>query len=242
MSTKINLNILHDKIFVFEKAIPNAKEMFEYFDKTSNLAVSEWQDWRDDTWNQNYGKTKSFHQKYWNENDCDEKTLSYLNNFRKILLQCVEIYKEKNNVKVDFRPEKSFAISVYNLLHQLNFHIDTPDDYVGEEHSILIYWTDDYIGGELYFESYPLELKPNAGDIIIFSSTDKELSHGTKLLTEGTKAFTIQMWHDGPGKGYVPLCKCEICLVRPQRCGIDRALYVPNISNSYQLPLDFDEN
>lgn len=220
----MDLKVLHDKIFIFEKAIPNAKEMFDHFDIINNLAVSEWDEWRDDHCNRNYGKTKSFHQKYWNEKDCDLKSLNYLNQFRSTFEKCAEIYAEKNKVKVKMTAEKNFAISVYEKDSELGLHIDTPDNWQEEEHSILIYWTDQYQGGELYFDKYNTEFKPNAGDIIFFSSTDKDLLHGTKLVTSGVKAFTIQMW-SGAGKGYVPLCKCDQCLKRPGRCGADKGLY-----------------
>lgn len=223
----MDLDILHDKIFVFKKAIPNAKEMYDHFKDISNSAVSEWEDWRDDYGNKDYGKTKSFYQKYWSNEYCDEQSLSYLNNFIEILEQSTRIYAEKNNVKTERRKEKNFAMSSYNEKgSELPMHIDTPDNYIGEEHSILIYWNEDYEGGELYFENYPEIIKPNSGDIIIFSSTDKDLNHGTKPVTKGIKVFTLQMWVDGPGKGYIPLCTCEECLKRPGRCGKDRSLYL----------------
>lgn len=199
----MNLKIFHNKVFVFEKAIPNAKEMYDHFDTIDNPAISKWQEDFQSNNGKSYGETKSFHEHYWEEH-CDPKTLGYIKQFINIFDECAKIYAEQNNITSKIRENKSFAIYRYDNDKQtgLGSHIDTPDDYIGEEHSILIYWTDDYTGGDLYFNNYNMIFKPNAGDIIIFSATDKHLTHGTYKVEKGTKAFSLQYWNFN-GKGYI---------------------------------------
>lgn len=218
---------LPNGVMYIEKAIPNVNEILEHFKNTNNLAVSDWDSWRDDNCKKIYGKTKSFYQDYFNEKYCDEKTLSYINQVLDSIDKYCNMYSKEYGVTSPRNKEKNFAISHYVPGDDsfLRPHIDTPENFVGEEHSILIYWNDDYEGGELIFNKFDLEIKPKSGDMFIFSSTDKDLVHSTNEVTKGIKYFTIKMWRDGAGKGFVPLCKCEICLVRPQRCIDDAFKY-----------------
>lgn len=201
----MDLKILHNKVFVFEKAIPNAQEMYDHFDNIENKGISGWQEWTDPGNGKSYGKSKSFHDTHWTKEECDPKTLAYLKQYTDIFDECVRIYTEKNNINLKIKENKSFAILRYDKSKQtgLGEHIDTRDDYVGEEHSILIYWTESYTGGELYFKHYPINFKPNAGDIVIFSATDRNLLHGTYAVESGVKAFSLQYWESN-GKAYNP--------------------------------------
>lgn len=80
--------------------------------------------------------------------------------------------------------------------------------------STVVYLNDDYQGGEIYFPNHGVEIRPRAGDMIIFPSGGHEYFHGVKPITSG-KRYTIAMWHtmhqdyapfDEPDK-LNPLCR-----------------------------------
>ena len=54
----------------------------------------------------------------------------------------------------------------------------------------LLYINDDYVGGELYFPEYELEIKPKAKTLITFPATDDYL-HGTRKVVSGSDRFVI---------------------------------------------------
>ena len=80
--------------------------------------------------------------------------------------------------------------------------------------STVLYLNNDYDGGEIYFPNQGIEIRPQAGDMVIFPSGGHEYFHGVNPITSG-KRYTIAMWHtmhedyapfDAPDK-LNPLCR-----------------------------------
>lgn len=61
-------------------------------------------------------------------------------------------------------------------------------------YSTVVYLNDDYSGGEIYFPNQGVEIKPKAGDMILFPSGGHEYFHGVNPITSG-KRYTIALWH-----------------------------------------------
>jgi predicted 2-oxoglutarate/Fe(II)-dependent dioxygenase YbiX len=59
--------------------------------------------------------------------------------------------------------------------------------------SSVMYLNDDYDGGELYFPFLGINLKPKAGDIVLFPST-YIYSHAALPVTNGTKYSAVTMF------------------------------------------------
>jgi len=58
--------------------------------------------------------------------------------------------------------------------------------------SLVAYLNDDYEGGELYFRTWNLNIKPKAGDLYIFPS-NYMYPHQAKVVTKGTKYAIVTM-------------------------------------------------
>lgn len=72
-----------------------------------------------------------------------------------------------------------------------NIHADHGPAYVCTV-SMVGYLNDDYSGGEIYFPRFNLEIKPEAGDLIIFPSTFI-YEHASKPIKDGTKYSIVVM-------------------------------------------------
>jgi predicted 2-oxoglutarate/Fe(II)-dependent dioxygenase YbiX len=59
--------------------------------------------------------------------------------------------------------------------------------------SSVVYFNDDYEGGELWFPYLDLTFKPEAGDIVMFPSTFI-YAHAAKPVTSGTKYSGVTMF------------------------------------------------
>lgn len=72
-----------------------------------------------------------------------------------------------------------------------NIHADHGPAYVSTV-SMVGYLNDDYSGGEIYFPRFNLEIKPDAGDLVIFPST-YIYEHASKPIINGTKYSVVIM-------------------------------------------------
>jgi predicted 2-oxoglutarate/Fe(II)-dependent dioxygenase YbiX len=57
---------------------------------------------------------------------------------------------------------------------------------------MVLYVNDNYEGGEIYFPRFDLEVKPEAGDLVIFPST-YIYEHASKPIISGTKYAIVIM-------------------------------------------------
>lgn len=71
----------------------------------------------------------------------------------------------------------------------LNEHVDSQSEPT-VAYAVVAYINDDYEGGELYFPKLGLEIKPHAGSVIIFPSSDIYL-HGVKSPKSGPIRYAL---------------------------------------------------
>jgi hypothetical protein len=57
-------------------------------------------------------------------------------------------------------------------------------------HALVLYLNDDYIGGELYFNKFNLEIKPPVKSLIKFPSTE-DYKHGIRVVGDGPTRFVL---------------------------------------------------
>jgi hypothetical protein len=84
---------------------------------------------------------------------------------------------------------------------RLEDHTDAPpiDDYGFVPVSALIYVNDDYIGGEINFPEYDVEIKPKSNDLIVFSGS---MVHNVGFVGDKTikdqdqRRFTMPFFFD----------------------------------------------
>ena len=102
--------------------------------------------------------------------------------------QALDIWSEKtNNLKVDRWVTKNYTIKKYDTGKSISTHCDNerPDE-LPYDWTVLIYLNDDYLGGELHFDDLGYSLRPKAGSILFFPSTE---IHTAWPISKGYKYF-----------------------------------------------------
>ena len=72
---------------------------------------------------------------------------------------------------------------------ELKAHTDQHTD-PAIEFATIIYLNDEYSKGELFFVNKDLELKPEAGSLVVFPGTD-EFEHGVRVVGPGPIRYVI---------------------------------------------------
>lgn len=218
--------IIKDKILHIKNAISNVDEVFSFLDTNHNELITDWLPWiefggyRDhasaetsiaNRFFKDYGYSKSV---YSSQLDKFKDDLNYPDtiNILKSIVYDIEMawdkYQQLFSISNPRNPQNDFAVLKYHdyitnrKSSELGLHVDHPDPSNTNEHSMLIYWNENYNGGELIFPKIEETIMPKAGDIIMFSSVDPKLIHHTKPVTNGNKIFTLQLWQDGVTKGF----------------------------------------
>jgi predicted 2-oxoglutarate/Fe(II)-dependent dioxygenase YbiX len=102
----------------------------------------------------------------------------------------IEYLNKTNKNKSDYIAPDSYAMSHWIIGERLGVHADnlkydhtdthTPRSII----SALLYLTDDYTGGEIFFPEVNMSIKPKAGSVLVF---DSDLMHGVNAVESGTR-------------------------------------------------------
>jgi len=107
-----------------------------------------------------------------------------------ILRSCLSDYESRYNFKMEFMEAINFV--KYNPGQHFAVHTDHGFSYNCTLSSI-VYFNDDYEGGELWFPYLEINFKPQKGDVIFFPST-YIYAHGAMPVTDGIKYSAVTMF------------------------------------------------
>jgi predicted 2-oxoglutarate/Fe(II)-dependent dioxygenase YbiX len=102
----------------------------------------------------------------------------------------IEYLNKTNKDKSEYVARDSYALSHWIIGESLEAHIDTlkydhPDTHTPRSIiNALLYLTDDYTGGEIFFPEVNMSIKPKAGSVVVF---DADLMHGVNAVESGTR-------------------------------------------------------
>lgn len=123
--------------------------------------------------------------------------------YEKMLYPIVQKYFcEKYNIKVKEHPwnELHFVKWRPEMSSQLHSDCQYPNgdplmksNYYKLNITALIYPNDDYVGGEIGWPDYDLEIKPESGDMVMFPANNDYL-HYVKEVVSGIR-YTMPMWY-----------------------------------------------
>lgn len=102
--------------------------------------------------------------------------------------KALEVWSEKTkNLKIDKWITKNYTIKKYDTGKAISTHCDNerPDE-IPYDWTVLIYLNDDYVGGELEFNDLGYTIRPKAGSILFFPSTE---IHTAWPVQQGYKYF-----------------------------------------------------
>jgi hypothetical protein len=192
---------LAPKIFYFTNAIAEPKTLVELVEKSDQDEsidtdfISKWRPWNSSNNDGTvYGYEKMLDADYKKIGKTPSpKELYLLNSVLANMKFCAAKYKEYNNIEEDVNIDTNSAIKKYNVGSLMGAHADQYDGDLKLRYSLVAYLNDDYQGGEIAFPNHNVVLKPQAGSIVIFPSSEPYL-HESKELISGTKYMCPGFW------------------------------------------------
>lgn len=192
--------------------------VFENFLELQDLAlvqsflptIDEWENGRETEYNEDgvciYDAT------YWNDRMCSGEIIGRKN---PAVYQTIDKYIQKMAGKV----EEFFKVKVKSRPPVLmrwfegieqQPHADkelndgSPNPFPTYDLNSLIYYNDDFTGGELYFPQHDIEIKPKPGLAVMFVG-DRNYLHGVRTVTSGERWTTPSFYTvvENLNKGYL---------------------------------------
>lgn len=186
----------NNNICYFTNALSEPQKLVEFIENTENTPdihdiIGSWEDW------QSYGKDHSYGFKKnvlaENKDISDPRALYIVNSIYSGMMFCGNMYKKMKNIDGDVTISKNFAINKYNTGEDMGQHVDWNENNPSLRYSFFVYLNDDYDGGELHFSKQNITLKPEAGSIVMFPSTEP-YEHGSLTIKEGIKYLVPHFW------------------------------------------------
>jgi hypothetical protein len=192
---------LAPNIFYFTNSISEPSRLIDLIEQSENddsidtAFVSKWKPWTASNDSDTvYGYAKMIDANYEKiGKEPSPKELYIVNSVIANMKFCASLYKQYNNVEGDVKIDTDSAIKKYNVGTEMGPHADQNDGDVRLRYSIVSYLNDDYEGGELAFPNQNVVIKPQAGSIVIFPSSEPYL-HQSKKLISGTKYMCPGFW------------------------------------------------
>lgn len=229
--------LLGDKILYFEQAIENHRDIIHSLELIEpNTVISPWIEWGDKYSTsieqsksdiELYGSGRIIYNTQYDNNNKFLDTHWIYNSINDAIIKCSEIYALEMNIDVNSNPRipgGGYIVGKYNNSIGRGMHIDCPYDEL--EHSYVVYLNDDYENGEIYFPEIDIKIKPSAGSVIMFKSSDVDSIHEA-MPAKGFKYIIPHFWRMGPSQGFIPF-------------GTEIKKHYNYISNKDNLIHDFD--
>lgn len=194
----IKLNNEDEYIFIYKDVFPDTKKMIDFIESTEinsdNTIISRWNNWKSSSNDIQYGYEKNIYfqdQKIVTEFNMEE--FMFFQVVKNGLSACIKHYCNKHNIE-EPRIQNHFTVKKYSVGADMGDHVDDhmnknmPEPYL----SCIFYLNDDYEGGELLFRLQDLNIKPEAGSVVIFPSV-APFFHNPRPVRVGTK-YMIQIF------------------------------------------------
>ncbi len=212
------VTVLAEKIYIFKSGIENTKNFINELnsidhnylvDQDSSVTgeieypISPWIDWAaNDDNTVLYGKQKTGRFNF----DYNLRSLSKGHKQGIALCEQVkacasslakEYFKQLHITDIPHLPNV-FDIKIYQVGALMGRHFDLhPFEGNTTILSAVMYLNDDYTGGELYFDKQDIKIKPSAGCVIFFPSTE-DFTHASLEIISGQKECIPLFFYENP--------------------------------------------
>lgn len=190
-----DLRMLDDNIWYFRNSLSYPKELLEFINEldansSTHQVITKWSDWtasNDSSFV--YGKSKDILvANIGLKSDSvrtDQKILYVKNSFEMAARMCLDTYISSRRLNRD-----SYDLSInhiplrkWNAGTDMGPHCDNYDGDTNIAFSMITYINEDYSGGEIEFPNQGITLKPEAGSVVIFPSTEPYLHKVNKIIS-----------------------------------------------------------
>lgn len=169
MRSLLNQPEVIDRVFYYKGMIPNPSELLQMIESTDKYLndsemISRWSPWESSDGISKFGSTKSI------DTHKSSTTSDEIKYIYGVIISAIRVasrhYAYANNLELGKQPPLS--ISKYSEGQFMGPHTD---EKTGAHLSGVLYLNDNYSGGELAFPNQGFSIKPEAGSMIIFPST-----------------------------------------------------------------------
>jgi hypothetical protein len=191
----MNIEKLEDKIFYYTDLLIDPISFLKNIeDAYDSSVISKWKPWHASNSDLKHGEYKEIDISLL-KNLTDNNLVKIINIITNSVSICIENYIKETNAESGYLPN-IINIRKYDVDAYLGPHIDTEDkeDRAKPYISLVFYLNDNYEGGEIKFPNQNISLKPKAGSIVIFPSTDPYY-HDARPATNGTKYMIPLFFH-----------------------------------------------
>lgn len=208
MYVMFDLKLADKNIFYWENVVSYPEQLIEFIEELdlineSHDLVAKWEPWYASTDMQTiYGKrkhiiTKDRHNDSGNTR-LNQKALYVVNSLMMAPEMCAINFSkmlgmDKSEINLDL---SHISLSKYENGMGMGPHCDASDPNgtgTNLRYSLVTYLNDDYEGGELHFKDHNITIKPKAGSLVLFPSTEPYY-HESKPLKSGVKYMYTTHW------------------------------------------------
>lgn len=184
---------VYDKIVYYYDLFPislNIVELIEEDELSATSKITKWKPWGPSDNKTVYGKQKTIYSS--NTEFNDSKFDSFIiRTIKNAIVECSKDYAKRYSIEIgNLTP---LSISKYFEGASMGSHVDSYSDNPKETLSVVLYLNDNYSGGELYFKNQNIKIKPEAGSLIAFPSSDPYF-HESMPVTSGIKYISPGFW------------------------------------------------
>jgi hypothetical protein len=190
----------YEKIHYYKNVIKQPDILIDLIEDTDiilnkSTGIEKWKWWRRPS--DNYGKIKNITEGI--KNETNPLILSIGDQISTGLLNTLDHYNSIHNVEIEkdfmygYRTTRPLSINKYFTNAELSSHVDSFGDDNSPVLSAVMYLNDDYDGGNIHFKNQDIDIKPEAGSVVIFPSTPPYY-HESKKILRGTKYMVLQFW------------------------------------------------
>ncbi len=208
MYVMFDLIMSHDGIFYWENVVSYPKELVDLIESVdkkvdSYSSIPKWSNWSaSDDESTRYGDIKfidTSKRKASSSDDMLNKNILYIvNSLMMAPEMCAIDYSKRmridqNNINLNL---DYIALSRYDEGKGMGPHCDAEDPNgtgTNLKYSLVTYLNDDYEGGEIYFKNQDLKIKPKAGSLVLFPSTNPYV-HESLPVKNGKKYMYTTHW------------------------------------------------
>lgn len=132
-----------------------------------------------------------------------DENIKFLQPLRLVLSKVDKFFRSNYEIQHTFDMKRLYG-NIMDTGSENPAHDDDGDNYEGKpdvelHYSSILMLNSDYEGGELYFQNHGLQVKLEAGDLIMFRGNAENL-HGVRKVKEGRRFNFIFFFRD-----YIPL-------------------------------------
>jgi hypothetical protein len=198
-----DLKELDKQICYFTNCIENPYDLIREINESNDDTdidrendLSKWSKWRASNAQQDVYGSNMFSRFTVLEKEIPDRVRKIVTPIRDAFYNCAEKYKEFYNLEFSVNIDPEFGIKKYDIGQGLGHHADQYDGNFRLRYSMVLYLNDDYEGGDLIFKNHDIVIKPEAGSLVIFPSSEPFL-HASAPLISGAKIMCPAFWMTG---------------------------------------------